>query len=137
MSYKVYKDSHLLGEYESKAEARMIMEESAKDHVRRHMYADRYLVDVIVHDDKIEFKPVGEIIREIFEKQNQQEMIKFYFPELRIEQVWLPYVVKTFAFDTTEQLNMFLTYEKVDSNAIVSIDNKTLYYRVEDFSQDR
>ena len=32
---------------------------------------------------------------------------------------------------------MFLTYEKVDSNAIVSIDNKTLYYRVEDFSQDR
>ena len=73
----------------------------------------------------------------IFEKQNQQEMIKFYFPELRIEHVWFPYVVKTFAFDTTEQLNMFLTYKKVDSNAIVSIDNKTLYYRVEDFSQDR
>ena len=58
-------------------------------------------------------------------------MSNFYFPEYRIEHEWAPYLIKTLAFKTTGELNVFLTGEQINHEDIISINNNVLYYKVE------
>lgn len=131
MTYKLYEDNRLIGQYESKVQAQRIMFGLAEEHILQKRYADRYQVDIIQKEDTVEFKPVGQIIRQLFDEANKQDMSKFYFPDFRIEHEWSPYLVKTFTFNTTGELNVFLTGEQINSSDIISISNNTLYYKVE------
>lgn len=131
MTYKLYEDNRLIGQYTSKVEAQRQMIQLAEEHVLRKRYADRYQVDIIQKENTIEFKPVGQLIRQIFDKANKQEMSNFYFPEYRIEHEWASYLIKTLAFKTTGELNVFLTGEQINHEDIISINNNVLYYKVE------
>ena len=110
MTYKLYEDNRLIGQYESKVQAQRVMFGLAEEHILQKRYADRYQVDIIQKEDTVEFKPVGQIIRQLFDEANKQNMSKFYFPDFCIEHEWSPYLFKTFTFNTTGELNVFLTF---------------------------
>ena len=72
MTYKLYEDNRLIGQYESKVQAQRVMFGLAEEHILQKRYADRYQVDIIQKEDTVEFKPVGQIIRQLFDEANKQ-----------------------------------------------------------------